>query len=168
MIKVFIIGFFTLFAGFAISQNVKYYRNNIEKFYLEYPYDWEIKNFQDYTVLISEPAKKELTIMSTFDIQIDYKTKDIKTFCNKYEDNLKNNAVFKNFKIITKDEINFKNFKAIEYHCTANAEGLPLEWRSIIFQKDNKIFKLTTTSLIGQFFLLKEKTEKIFESFKFE
>jgi hypothetical protein len=164
----FLIGLFILVSGMVSSQSIKTLENDKENFILEYPSDWLVRNLEQYEVLISEPAGTELTFMSTFDIQIDYKTKNVKTYCKNYEAIMRKSESFKKFKIKAKKMIDFKGFDAIEYHCTATSLSIPLEWRSIIFIKNDKIFKLTTTSMVGKFLDLKQKTDKIFESFEIE
>lgn len=135
---------------------------------IEYPIDWVNRDMTGYLLLVSEPAGKEQTLMSTFDIQIGTNFKTVDEFFNDYKKKMTNNETFKDFKIKSKKKISYKGHNAVEYNCTATAQDLPLEWRSIIFLKDNKVYKLTTTSLIGRFNLLKKKTEKIFNSFKIE
>jgi len=132
----------------------------------EYPINWLVRDFPGYYILVSEPPKEQMSVMTTFDVAIDETFKTVKKFCLDYEEKMTNNSDFKDFKIKSKDEIDFKGYEAIEYHCTATVQYLPIEWRAIVFMKNGKIYKLSTTSMIGQFYLLSEKTNKIFESFE--
>ena len=132
----------------------------------EYPSDWIIRDFPSYYILVSEPPKEQMSVMTTFDVAIDAGFKKLDSYCKDYEEKMLTNEHFKEFKIKSKENIDFKGFKAIEYNCTATIQYLPIEWKSIIFIKDKKVYKLSTTSMIGQFYLLKETTNKIFKSFE--
>jgi hypothetical protein len=156
------------FVAVGFCQNVKSLRYEREKIYLEYPSDWLVRNAEGYAILVSEPPTKEVTVMSTFDVQVDYLTHSVSEFCKKNEKELAMSQSFKFFKIASKKSIVFKGLEAVEYQCTAVAQSLPLEWRSIIFIKDGKVFKLTTTSIVDKYMLNQLKTNEIFESFRFE
>lgn len=156
-----------IFTGsFAYSQETKiYHKDNIS---FEYPSHWLVRDIPTYYILISEPPKEELTLMATFDVAIDEEYTDLNKYCKSYEGKMANSEQFENFEVKSKDEIKFNGLDAIQYHCTAIVQYLPIEWKSIVFLKDNKVYKLSTTALIGMFYLNKELTDKIFESFKIE
>lgn len=157
-----------LWAGYAFGQNVKTLRYDKEKISLEYPTEWVVRNFEPYPVLVSEPPEKEITVMSTFDIAFDYVTPNLAEFCKKYEEKMAKGETYKNFKVESKTKITYKGYDAYEYHCTATYQSISLEWKSIILLKDGKVFKLTTTSSTQKYVGNKAKTDKIFESVKFE
>lgn len=158
---------FILLLNFYVTHGQEVQKISKNGVSIEYPNDWVIRDFEGYLLLVSEVAGEELTFMSTFDIQIDSTYSDTKLFCKNYEKKMKKSEFFKEFKINSKKNIEYKGLNAIEYNCTANVQYLPIEWKSIIFQKEGKIYKLTTTSTIGKSYLLKDKTDMIFESFTF-
>lgn len=155
-----------LIAGMAFAQDTKVYtKDNI---HFEYPVKWEERHIPGYYILISEPAKKELSVMTTFDVAVSETSDSLEGYCDKYEKDMNNNAYFKEFNVRNKEVITFKGMQAIEYHCTAMVMDIPTEWKSIVFKKEGKIYKLTTTSTIGQFDKNKKITDRIFESFEIE
>lgn len=144
------------------------YKNKKFNFSCKYPSNWEIKHIKGYTVIFNEPKLEDDLINTTFDIQT-FKSTNINEFCENYEKSLIDSETFKELKIISKTEIDFKGFPAIEYQCSARILDLILvKWKSIVFLNDKSIFKLTTTSMIGKDFLNKNKTEIIFETFRFK
>lgn len=166
MIKMTITTILFLFGAFSYGQETKVFKKDNISF--EYPKHWITRDFPDYYILVSEPPKEELSVMTTFDVSIEVGYKSLKKYSESYEKTMNTNEYFKDFKVNIKKKINFKGMKAIEYYCTATVSYFPIEWKSIIFMKDGKVYKLSTTSLVGQFYQLRETTEKIFESFKIE
>ena len=162
---ILIVLFFFL-TSIMFSQETKKISKNGMSF--EYPIDWIERDIQGYLILLSEPAGKELTIMATFDVELDEKFKSVKDFYSNYKTKMKSSEMISEFKVKSKKEIKFKGYEAIEIYCSATLQNLPTEWKSIIFMKDEKIYKLTTTAMIGKFLLLKDKMDKVFESFTFE
>jgi hypothetical protein len=158
---------FILFQATAFSQSVKSASNEKEKIAVDCPTEWVVRNFDSYALLVSEPAGKEITYMSTVDVQVDHQSPNVAAYCKKYEENLQQSQTFKDFKVKSKKEIVFKGNKAMEYHCTATAASLQLEWTSIIFLKNGTVYKLTTTSVVQKYLLNKAVTDKIVESFRF-
>ncbi len=152
-----------LFCNLMYGQETKSFKKDNMSF--EYPSNWLTRDFPMYYILVSEPPKEQMSVLTTFDVAVEEGHKSLKKYCKGYENNMTTNAQFTEFKIEAKKEIDFKGLKAIEYHCTATVQNLPIEWKSIVFMKDKRIYKLSTTSLIGQFYLMKETTEKIFDSF---
>lgn len=148
----------------SMGQETKTFEKDNIKF--EYPTEWITRDFPGYYILVSEPPKEEMSVMTTFDVAIEEDSKNLNEFCKEYENKMSNNGQFKDFKIKKKNKIDFKGVSAIEYNCTATVSNLHIEWKSIVFMKGGKIYKLSTTSLIGQFYLQKEITERIFESFE--
>jgi hypothetical protein len=144
------------------------YKNKKYDFRCEYPSDWEIKNINGYTVIFNEPGQEDDIFNTTFDIQTIEST-NIEKFCKNYEKILTDSPTFKDFKIISKSEIEFKGLYAIEYQCSARIlDFILIKWKSIVFVNDKNIFKLSTTSMIGKDFLNKNKTEKIYNTFEFK
>lgn len=133
---------------------------------IEYPAEWVNRDLPGYYILVSEPPKEQMSVMTTFDVAVEEGSKNLKEYCEEYENKMAANEQYKNYTLKSKKEIDFKGMDAIEYNCTATVSSLPVEWKSIVFIKNGKIYKLSTTSLIGQFYLKKEITEKIFESFE--
>lgn len=157
---------FILFCTFCYGQETKTFKKDNISF--EYPIHWITRDFPGYYILISEPSKDQISVLTTFDVAFEEGYKTLKQYCKTYEKRVKTNEQFKDFKIKMKKKIKFKGMEAIEYNCTATALYLPIEWKSIIFLKNGKIFKLSTTSMIDQFFLQKGIIEKIYESFQIE
>ena len=147
-----------------LGQETKTYEKDNIKF--EYPAEWISRDFPGYYILVSEPLKEKMSVMTTFDVAVEEDSKNLKKYCKEYENKISNNEQFKDFKIKEKNNIVFKGMKAIEYNCTSTVSYIPIEWKSIVFVKDRKIYKLSTTSMIGKFYLQKEITERIFESFE--
>lgn len=143
------------------------YENEKYNFSCEYPSDWEILNTTGYVVIFSEPKKEDDVFNTTFDIQAIEST-NINEFCKNYEKSISESTMFEEFEIISKSETEFIGLMAIEYHCFAKISYfIPVNWKSIFFLHDKYLFILTTTSLIGKDFLYRYKTEKIFETFRF-
>jgi hypothetical protein len=155
-----------LICTFSYGQETKIFKKDNISF--EYPVEWINRDFPSFYILVSEPPKEKMSVMTTFDVAVEKDYKSLKEFCDSYENKMLTNEQFNDFKIKTKNKIDYKGMKATEYNCTANVSYLPIEWKSIIFMNDGKIYKLSTTSMIGQFYLIKETTEKIFDSFKIE
>ena len=166
MIKTTITTILILFCTFCYGQETKTFKKDNISF--EYPNHWITRDFPGCYILVSEPPKGQMSVMTTFDVALEEGYESLKQYSKSYENKIKANEQFKDFKVKMKKEIDFKGIKAIEYNCTATVSYLPTEWKSVVFMKDGKIYKLSTTSLIGQFYLQKETTEKIFESFKIE
>jgi hypothetical protein len=166
MKKILLIGIFTFPTICVFGQEIKTLRR--DKISIEYPSNWVVRDLDGYSMLVSEPEEKEWSVMTTFDIQIDANFKTVDAFCDNYKKKMTRNEIFKDFNIKSKKKISYKGNTAIEYNYSASVQDLPMEWKSIIFLRDNKIYKLTTTSLIGEFYLIKDKTDKIFDSFKIE
>ena len=147
----------------SLGQETKTFEKDNIKF--EYPTEWITRDFPGYYILVSEPPKEEMSVMTTFDVAVERDSKNLKEYCEGYESKMSNNEQFKDFKIKEKNKIFFKGMEAIEYKCTATVSYLPIEWKSVVFKKDERIYKLSTTSMIGEFYLQKEITERIFDSF---
>jgi hypothetical protein len=100
-----------------------------------------------YTVIFNEPGQEDDIFNTTFDIQTIEST-NIEKFCKNYEKILTDSPTFKDFKIISKSEIEFKGLYAIEYQCSARIlDFILIKWKSIVFVNDKNIFKLSTTSM---------------------
>lgn len=155
-----------LFCTFCYGQETKTFKKDNISF--KYPNHWITRDFPSFYILVSEPPKEQMSVMTTFDVALEAGYESLKQYSNSYEKKMKTNEQFKDFKVKMKKQIDFKGMKAIEYNCTATVSYLPIEWKSIIFMKDEKIYKLSTTSLIGEYILQNKVTEKIFESFKIE
>ena len=155
-----------LFCAFCYGQETKTFKKDNISF--EYPNHWITRDFPGYYILVSEPPKEQMSVMTTIDVALEVGYESLKQYSKSYEKKMKTNEQFKDFKVKMKKQIDFKGMKAIEYNCTATVSYLPIEWKSIIFMKYGKIYKLSTCSLIGQFYLQTEMTEKIYESFKIE
>ncbi len=155
---------FFLLSMFVSGQETKTFEKDNINF--QYPSDWIVRNLPGFYILVSEPPKEVVSIMTTFDVEIEEGAKNLKQYGKQYERTMSTN--YKDFKIKSRKEVDFKGMKAIEYNCTAIVHSLPVEWKSVIFIKNGKIYKLSTTSLLGDFHLKKEITEKIFESFEIE
>ncbi len=134
---------------------------------INYPSEWAVKNLDNYIVLVSEPPKKELSVMTTFDIQRHSGYSDLNRFFKDYQNKMIENEIFKNFKIKSNQNTTFKGYSAINYRCTAIVQAIPIEWESIIFIANEKVYQLTTTSLTYKFNSIKKKTDAIFKSFDF-
>jgi predicted Zn-dependent protease len=155
-----------LLATISYGQETKTFKKDNISF--EYPKHWVINNAPNFYILVNEPPEKEISVQTTFDVSLEEGYDSLEEYCNSYESKMAVNEYFKDFKVNVKKEILFKGMKAIEYNCTASVSFLPIEWKSVIFMKDGKVYKLSTTSIIGEFFLLRETTNKIFESFKID
>ncbi|MEM6686958.1 MAG: PsbP-related protein [Bacteroidota bacterium] len=164
MIKITITTILLLFSMLSLSQEAKTFEKDNIKF--EYPTEWVQRDFPGYYILVSEPTKEKMSVMTTFDVTVVENRNNLSMYCEEYESQLSNSEQFKDYKIKEKKEITFKGMKAIEYHCSVTISYIPLEWKSIVFIKNDKAYKVTTSSMIGEFYLNKEKTERIFNSFE--
>lgn len=132
------------------------------------PNNWGVQNIPPYYILVSEPAKPVVQVLTTFDVEIDTLFSDLDSFCTNYEERLGKSEVFLDFFVVSKKEIDFHGLIAFEYHCTATVTQMPMEWKSVVFVKNDKVYKLSTASLIGQFRLMEKTTDAIFESFEID
>lgn len=164
--KTIITAILFLIVTVSYGQETKTFKKDNISF--EYPSHWIISNIPNFYILVNEPPEEEISVQTTFDVSLEEGYKSLDAYCTSYESKMSVNEYFKDFKVNIKKEIIFKEMKAIEYNCTASVSFLPIEWKSVIFMKDGKVYKLSTTSIIGEFFLLKETTNKIFESFKID
>lgn len=131
---------------------------------LKYPIDWVSKNVPGYVIFISESADTVLKVLTTFDVQKETGIDNIDEYLNNYIHQIAVNNLFEDFTVKSKRKIIYKGYEAYECLFYAVVQYLPVEWKSIMFCKENVIYKFTTTSLIGISELNKEKTEKIFDS----
>jgi hypothetical protein len=115
-------------------------------------------------ILVKEPAGKELANLATFDVVVDSEAHSVEAYCKSYEAQMRTSGVFSDFTIVSKKEIPFSGVKAIEYHCTATAGGMPMEWKSIVLLHRGRILKMSTASLVGLYDLKRESTDGIFQS----
>tara|TARA_Y100001954_G_C15825445_1_gene611971 strand:- start:3604 stop:4587 length:984 start_codon:yes stop_codon:yes gene_type:complete len=146
---------------YKYSEYQKLKKDNIS---IEYPSTWTSRDLPDYFILLTEPSNRSST---TFDITIEEGHKKLKSYCKFYENKMSKNDYFKEFKVLAKIDVDFKGYKSIEYLCTSKVmDTYEVFWKSIIFIKDQKLYKLSTTSSIDEFYLKKEITDKIFESFE--
>lgn len=166
MTKTTITTILIFFCAFCYGQETKTY--NKDNITFEYSNHWIPRDFPEYYILVSEPPKEQMSIMTTFDVALGLGYESLEQYTKIYEEKMKTNEQFMDFKIMGKNQMDFKEMNAIEYHCTATVSYFPIEWKSIVFMKNRKVYRLSTTSLIGQFYLQKEMTEKIFESFSIE
>ncbi len=133
---------------------------------LKYPKSWKERNLKGHLILVTEPLTKEWAVQATFDVEIHENEKDIKSFIENYKKDIVKNV--NNFKILSEKEINFKGYKAVELICTGTVISLPFKWESIIMMKNGKLYKFTTTNMIGSFEIEKKTSEKIFNSIQIE
>lgn len=143
MLKIVYVFLFVSFISIVKAQDNKTY--NKDNISFEYPSRWIARDFPNYYILISEPPKDVVSVMATFDVEINDSIKSLKKFCNNYEEKLKNSKVFQHVDIFLKLDYKFKGYDAMYYSWTAMMQNLPVEWISIIFIKDKKIYKLSTT-----------------------
>ena len=132
----------------------------------EYPGHWIIRDFPGQYILISEPPNEELSVMATFDVDVDSNAIDLREFVRNYISMMETNIAFSNFKVISKQRRKYLGENAFELHCTATLQSIPMEWKSIFFARNGVIYKLTATAMIGQFLLLKDERERLFGTFK--
>ncbi len=154
--------------GITQSPGVTTYSNAYYGFEFDYPSTWHQLTYPGSVVLVSEPAGKELSNQATFDVAIDSVSHDVGSFCTSYESSIRTGEVFSDFKILSKQDTMFCGVPAIEYHCTATAAGLPMEWKSVVVGHRGRILKLSTASLVGFFLLKHETTDAIFQSFRLQ
>lgn len=132
------------------------------------PASWVVQPIPQYYILVSEAAQPTVQVLTTFDVEIDSVFSDLDSFCTDYEARLSKSEVFLNFVVLEKKPIDFHGMPAIEYHCKATAMSMPMEWKSVVFVKNGKVYKLSTASLIGQFKLQEQATNQIFDSFEID
>jgi hypothetical protein len=119
-------------------------------------------------ILVREPGTKVISNTATFDVVVDSLTHDLAAYCTSYETMLRSSEVFQDLEIITKEHITFQGVPAIEYHCSATAAHLPIEWKSVVLSHRGRMLKLSTASVIGFFEVKKEMTDRIFSSFRLQ
>ena len=107
-------------------------------------------------------------MLTTFDVEIDSTFSNLDSFCTDYESRLAESEVFLNFYVVTKKTVDFHGMVATEYHCSATLSQLPMEWKSVVFVKDGKTYKLSTAALMGQFRKQKQVTDLIFDTFEID
>jgi hypothetical protein len=166
MVKSIITTVLVFICAVSYGQDIKTFKKDNISF--DYPVSWVKRDFPQYYILVSEPPKEQMSVMTTFDVAVEEGHKSLLGFCKSYENQISTNEQFQDFRIKSKQEIEFKGLKTMEYHCSAKIQHLSIEWKSLVFMKEGKVYKLSTTSLTEQFELLKETTEKIFDSFEIE
>ena len=144
----------------------KSYVNDTYNFMFQYPDNWTTINLDGHVVVVREPPKEFISVMSTFDVELIETTK-LRKYSKLYERKLRESNVFLNFEIVSKTKVEFLEYDALRYHCVAYALDIPVEWELIMFRRGDTVFQLTTTSMLGKYDVLKEDTDNIFQSFKF-
>jgi len=155
-----------LFSGGLFAQEKQTFTKDNIRF--EMPVEWLIRSMPSFYILVSEPSSSELQVLTTFDVEMDSTFSNLDSFCVDYENGLRKSTVYSDLVILNKEKVDFHGMVATEYHCTATAFNLPMEWKSIVFVKNNRVYKLSTASLIGMFMLKSATTDAIFNSFEID
>lgn len=134
---------------------------------IQYPQKWNVVELPNQHLVVASPAKKEWTVQTTFSVEIDSITTDVSEYIKKYIGSRDTNKIFTSFIVLQQKDTVFKEYKCIELLCMGIMAGIPIQWRAVIFEHNDKIYELTTTTLMGDFDKMKEITNKIYSSFRF-
>ncbi|MBI3133699.1 MAG: hypothetical protein HYZ14_03395 [Bacteroidetes bacterium] len=174
-IFLFVLTIITCSSISASSDKWVKYKNREFKFKFEYPEEWEVGfGTGTQTIYVSwnnEPREYtenlSFSLISNFYVDVAQKKElSLEEIGNNYDSLITNNSTLKNGQIISRRELIFREYNALEFIGTAEFMGMTSKWKIIMFQTANYYFELCSTTQLEKFDKMKSTIDRTFESFK--
>ena len=132
---------------------------------INYPINWEIMKMPGYPILVKEKAiKTEYAVLCNFSIETQSTQLSLDNYFEEYKVKSLKNQYLSNWKILTKQNVQFHGKNAIELISTYVMAGYDCKSHVFLVADNNRIINFSTTSSLSDFDKNETITKPIFKS----